>query len=125
MTLHGSKGLEFGSVYLVGCEEGFMPHLRGRKGVAAVRTAEDLAEERRLIYVGITRAKRHLTMTGADRRMRFGRIEVRKPSRFLYEIPDALFEGGRTGKVQALTGDALQSKGLEAFAEMRRLIKGD
>ena len=125
MTLHGSKGLEFCSVYLVGCEEGFMPHVHKRKGTGAVRTAEDIAEERRLVYVGITRAKRHLTLTGAERRMRFGRIEVRKPSRFLFEIPEAIFEGGRTGKVRALTGDALQSKGLAAFAEMRRLIKGE
>ena len=102
-----------------------MPHVHKRKGTGAVRTAEDIAEERRLVYVGITRAKRHLTLTGAERRMRFGRIEVRKPSRFLFEIPEAIFEGGRTGKVRALTGDALQSKGLAAFAEMRRLIKGE
>lgn len=125
MTLHGAKGLEFTSVYFVGFEEGFVPHLRGGRGAAAARTAEDIAEERRLVYVGITRAKRYLTLTGADRRMRFGRIQGRKPSRFLYEIPEALFEGGRTGQVAALTGDALQSKGMAAFAEMRRLIKGE
>lgn len=125
MTLHGAKGLEFTSVYFVGFEEGFVPHLRGGRGAAASRTSEDIAEERRLVYVGITRAKRHLTLTSAERRMRYGRIQGRKPSRFLYEIPEGFFEGGRTGQVAALTGDALQSKGMAAFAEMRRLIKGE
>ncbi|MCA9538310.1 MAG: UvrD-helicase domain-containing protein [Myxococcales bacterium] len=120
MTLHGSKGLEFTAVYLVGCEEGFLPHHRGaRPGVPfAGPSPAEVAEERRLMYVGITRAKRSLTVTAARKRLKFGRTQARRPSRFLHEIPEKLFEGGRKGVVAELTGDALQKKGLDAFAEM-------
>lgn len=127
MTLHGSKGLEFGAVYLVGCEEGFLPGIRrapGEKDIAP--SPAEIAEERRLMYVGITRAKRWLTLTGAKKRLKFGRALDRKPSRFIAEIPDALFDGGRTGKVRELTGDALQQKGRAAFSAMASLLgRGD
>ena len=83
MTLHAAKGLEYGFVAMVGCEEGLLPHARSREG------GEDIEEERRLCFVGMTRAKRRLLMTHAAARtvrgMRMGAIE----SEFLRELPEA------------------------------------
>ena len=80
-TLHAAKGLEFGQVFVVGLEEGFLPH--GQSG----EDQDELEEERRLLYVGMTRAEDALTLTLADRRLVYGRVEPRRPSRFLEEIP--------------------------------------
>lgn len=91
MTLHSAKGLEFGAVFLTGLEEGLLPHA---KSLAAGRAA--LEEERRLAYVGMTRAKERLYLTWAVSRTLFGEIQVNMPSRFLREIPaDALDADGR------------------------------
>ncbi len=127
MTLHGSKGLEFNSVYLVGVEEGLMPHTRNPKRGAGDQMAlpPDIPEERRLVYVGVTRARRLLTLTGAKKRFRFGKIVSRKPSRFLFEMPESLFQGGRSGLVPELKGEALQTKGISAFNELIDLVSSD
>jgi DNA helicase-2/ATP-dependent DNA helicase PcrA len=85
-TLHAAKGLEFGQVFLVGLEEGYLPHGQSSED------EDELEEERRLLYVGMTRAKDDLALTLSDRRLVYGRIENRRPSRFLEEIPKAAVE---------------------------------
>ena len=124
MTFHGAKGLEFDHVYMVGCEEGFLPHQRQpAKGsrVVLISPAE-LDEERRLAYVGITRAKRFLTLTSTTRRIHRGKMKDRRVSRFLLEIPEKLLVGGHKGDPIGLEGDALEDKGRDAFAAMNRLF---
>ncbi len=119
MTLHGSKGLEFPAVYLLGLEEGLMPHKRVIDGDGSV------AEERRLAYVGITRAQRWLSLSGASQRLHFGRIQARRPSRFLAELPDELFSGGMSGQRIKLSPEEERAQVLKAFAEMRRNLGED
>ncbi len=85
MTLHNAKGLEYGTVFMIGCEEGVFPHARSVD-------EGNLEEERRLCYVGITRAKRRLYLTSARRRNLFGAGHHNLPSRFLSELPDELVE---------------------------------
>ena len=84
MTLHTAKGLEFPAVFVVGLEDGIFPHLR------SLGEPADLEEERRLFYVGITRARRHLNLTHAWSRTIFGRTQQNIPSRFLGEVPTEL-----------------------------------
>jgi DNA helicase-2/ATP-dependent DNA helicase PcrA len=86
MTLHSAKGLEFPIVLLAGLEEGLFPHSRTKDD------EEELEEERRLFYVGMTRARRQLVRTGAARRRVFGEYQASKPSRFVEEIPPELVE---------------------------------
>lgn len=86
MTLHAAKGLEFDTVFLVGMEEGLIPHMR------AVQDPGQMEEERRLCYVGMTRAKSRLVLTRARERSYFGDRRVTLPSRFLSEIPPECFD---------------------------------
>jgi DNA helicase-2/ATP-dependent DNA helicase PcrA len=85
MTLHSSKGLEFEAVFIVGFEEGILPHSRSL-------IDDDIEEERRLCYVGITRAKEFLYLTFATRRLFYGKSSLNEASRFLHEIPPNLTE---------------------------------
>ena len=84
MTLHSAKGLEFPVVFVVGMEDGVFPHSRSLFDQA------ELEEERRLCYVGITRAKRQLYLTYCRERMLYGSAQLNPPSRFLFEIPEHL-----------------------------------
>ncbi len=86
MTLHSAKGLEFPNVFLIGAEEGIFPSTR------SFGDREEIEEERRLCYVGITRAKKRLYITRAKSRTLFGRTAYNPPSRFLEEIPETLLE---------------------------------
>ena len=87
MTLHSAKGLEFETVFLVGMEEGIFP------GFKSIGEPQELEEERRLFYVGITRAKRFLFLTCAKRRTIFGSTSYNPVSRFIKEIPEDLLDG--------------------------------
>ncbi|MFI0357697.1 DNA helicase PcrA [Actinomadura sp. 9N407] len=89
MTLHTAKGLEFPVVFLTGMEDGVFPHLR------AMSNPKELEEERRLAYVGITRARRRLYVTRATMRSSWGAPQVNPPSRFLGEVPDPLLNWER------------------------------
>ncbi len=94
MTLHSAKGLEFPAVFITGVEEGVFPHNR------ALTEPDEMEEERRLAYVGITRAMRRLFISHAWSRMLFGNTQYNPPSRFLDEIPTELIEskGNTTGR---------------------------
>lgn len=87
MTLHSSKGLEFPTVFLIGLEEGVFPHSR------SLMEEAEMEEERRLAYVGITRAEQELFLTNAQLRTLFGRTNMNPPSRFIREIPEDLLDG--------------------------------
>jgi DNA helicase II / ATP-dependent DNA helicase PcrA len=99
MTLHNAKGLEYDAVFIIGCEEGVFPHSRSLE-------EGNEEEERRLAYVGITRARKRLWMTHARSRRLFGGRETGFPSRFLSELPDDLVEREGTQE-QAITGWSL------------------
>jgi DNA helicase-2/ATP-dependent DNA helicase PcrA len=88
LTLHAAKGLEFPVVFIVGLEDGMLPHSR------SLDDAEELAEERRLFYVGLTRAGDRIYLSYAFRRTFFGESEVTTPSRFLMDLPSELVSGG-------------------------------
>ena len=92
MTVHMAKGLEYPIVYLVGLEEGVFPH------AGALRDDGGIEEERRLCYVGMTRAMERLTLTSAAERLRFGSRTYGMPSRFLQEIPQGVVEVIGSGK---------------------------
>jgi len=82
MTMHTSKGLEFPVVFVVGAEEGSIPHQLSIDTHEAI----DIEEERRLFYVGMTRAEKQLYLTYANKRMKWGKLESKMPSRFLREV---------------------------------------
>jgi len=114
MTLHAAKGLEFPHVFLVGFEENLLPH---RSSIEA----DTIEEERRLAYVGITRAQQTLSISYTKTRRRFGKIEECTPSRFLDELPkeDLRFDGAADG------GEENRSKGKSTLAHLKGLLKAD
>lgn len=96
MTLHSAKGLEFSNVYMAGMEDGIFPSYMAITG----DDSDDLEEERRLCYVGITRAMKHLTLTAAQQRMIRGETQYNKVSRFIREIPRELVDLGRSADAE-------------------------
>jgi len=90
MTMHTAKGLEFPVVHMVGLEEGIFPHVNSYLG-----PADEIEEERRLCYVGVTRAKECLHISYASQRRMYGATHHNLPSRFLTEIPSNLFKAAR------------------------------
>lgn len=103
MTLHSAKGLEFDHVYLCGMEEGLFP---SAMSVMADNPELEIEEERRLCYVGITRAKKTLSLSSAKSRMMRGEIQYNRPSRFLNEIPRHLLQKSATGKTNGYLNQA-------------------
>ncbi len=107
MTIHAAKGLEFPTVFLLGMEDGIFPHLR------SMTDPDEMEEERRLAYVGITRARDRLYLTHAWARMIFGQTQYNPPSRFLDEIPAQLLDeaDGSRGKGRKLRTSVFGSSG--------------
>ena len=98
MTIHAAKGLEFATVFVVGLEENIFP-----SPLAAVSVRE-LEEERRLLYVAMTRAEKHCILTNAKNRFRYGKMEFDNPSRFIDEIDASLIEGGEEAPESSFGG---------------------
>ena len=119
MTLHNAKGLEFRAVFMLGLEEGIFPHSRSLE-------ENSLEEERRLCYVGMTRAKERLTMLHASRRALYGRSEANLPSRFLDELPE---EGVERERLRPASwsgyGVPAASRAVAPRAEVPALSTGD
>src|SRR5207244_502881 len=99
ITLHAAKGLEYPVVFIVGMDEGILPHSR------SLEDESQMEEERRLAYVGITRAKERLYLVYAFRRTLFGGSMTNVPSRFIADIPESLKQGGQ---LRGHSGDALR-----------------
>jgi len=106
-SFHAAKGLEWDAVFLIGVEEGILPHRR----VAAPRVSDaiagDLEEERRLFYVGITRAREQLWLTRAAVKSERGKEIPRAPSRFLEELPEEAVTHYEIAKEEELSSDAI------------------
>ena len=111
MTLHAAKGLEFPVVFIIGLEEGIFPSSR------SIMEHDDVEEERRLAYVGITRAEQKLFLTNAYSRLLYGRTQTNRPSRFVLEIGEELFDSkqqqsyGSTSRQTASFGSKTSSSG--------------
>ena len=114
MTLHASKGLEFPYVYLVGTEEGILPHQTSVD-------EDNVEEERRLAYVGITRAQKELTFTLCKERRQFGELIKPEPSRFLFELPQDDLEWEADKK--PITQEQRMQKGQAHIANIRAMFK--
>jgi len=117
MTLHASKGLEFPFVFMIGMEEGLLPHQTSIDN-------DDIEEERRLAYVGITRAQQRLTFTIARERRQYGEVIRSEPSRFLLELPQDDVEW-EDKKKKPLTGEAKQERDAAHIARIRAMLNGD
>ena len=115
ITMHAAKGLEFRHVYIVGVEEGILPHDRSK-------VEGTLDEERRLLYVGITRAKRTLTLSHCRDRMKYGSVSSCAPSSFIKELAPEWIE--RVDLKKLLSAPVATETGKSRFAQMRAAIGG-
>ena len=116
MSLHSSKGLEFDHVFLVGVEEEFLPHTK------SISEEMDIDEERRLCYVGITRARKTLTMSSCEQRRKFGKMLQRVPSRFLEEIPETVLVSRASGEGRELEPEEEEKKASDFFSGIQGLF---
>ncbi|UFT99923.1 DNA helicase PcrA [Radiobacillus kanasensis] len=117
MTLHSAKGLEFPIVFLIGMEENVFPHSR------SLMDEEEMQEERRLAYVGITRAEKMLHITHAKMRTLFGRTNMNPASRFIREIPEELLEGLEEVKQAMFGSRPISQSKPDPFAAPKRTAK--
>lgn len=116
MSLHSSKGLEFPYVFLAGLEEGNLPHSK------SIDEGFSIDEERRLCYVGITRARRHLTITRCLYRKKYGKLQERYPSRFLEELPEELLNHQKGAMAAAATEAEADKMASNFFARMQSML---
>ncbi|WP_224958256.1 ATP-dependent helicase [Geomonas subterranea] len=116
MSLHSSKGLEFPFVFLVGMEDEILPHKR------AIYEDDSIDEERRLCYVGITRARQQLVMTRTLYRKKYGKLEERVPSRFLEEIPGTVLNVQQSGVAKEVTPEEAEKSAEDFFAKMKAMM---
>jgi len=114
MTIHSAKGLEFEHVYLVGFEEDSLPHHQSQD-------PDSIEEERRLAYVGITRAASNLTLSYAKTRQKFGEMLQCEVSRFLYELPESDLEGAEH-TLSKLSDNERHQRGLDTFSDLKTLL---
>jgi DNA helicase II / ATP-dependent DNA helicase PcrA len=122
LTLHSAKGLEFAHVFLVGLEEEILPHARSVQEAGTDAAADPIAEERRLFYVGITRARHRLTLSGCRTRRRGSDSFPRQPSRFLKEIPAELLDVRAAAAGTTLSEGDRQELRQNFFAQMRDML---
>jgi DNA helicase-2/ATP-dependent DNA helicase PcrA len=116
MSLHSSKGLEFPHVFLVGMEEDILPHKR------SIYEDFTVDEERRLCYVGITRARKTLTLTRCLQRKKYGKVEERFPSRFLEEIPVHLVNEQKGAAARLLTEEDADKMAQDSFSRLKAML---
>jgi len=114
MTIHSSKGLEFPYVYVAGAEQGMIPHIK------SVVSDIGMSEERRLFYVAVTRAQKMLTITYPKARMKYGKLEEKKPSEFLDDIPEGLLEWHENAYGKIVSEEETASN----FAELKNMLAG-
>ena len=122
MSMHAAKGLEFTHVFIIGLEEDILPHSRSVQAVADENGIDPIAEERRLFYVGITRARHRLTLSGCATRRQRGDVIPRQPSRFLKEIPVELLEHRSGQSRTSLAPEEAKEMKENFFARMKEML---
>jgi DNA helicase-2/ATP-dependent DNA helicase PcrA len=118
MTLHSAKGLEFQYVFIVGLEEGILRHSR------SMLSDTEMEEERRLMYVGITRAKQKVYLLFTKMRTIYGSTQINAPSRFLDDIPSELVENAESAMINACVEKYASARKKTTLTEMKVCYKG-
>jgi len=118
MTLHSAKGLEFQYVFIIGLEEGILPHSR------SMLSEVEMEEERRLMYVGITRAKQKVYLLFTKMRTIYGSTQINAPSRFLDDIPAELIENAELSMISACAEKFIVERKKTVLTGMKTIYKG-